>query len=46
MTGLRRAGPSFRGVLPRVVCLKCDRETSKNEAAQAPKGAIKKMTDD
>jgi hypothetical protein len=30
---LRRAGPSSRGVLPSVVCLKCDREASKNEAA-------------
>jgi hypothetical protein len=31
---LRRAGPSSRGVLPRVAYLKkvCDREASKNEA--------------
>jgi hypothetical protein len=26
-------GPSSRGVLPNVVCLKCDREASTNEAA-------------
>jgi hypothetical protein len=30
---LRRAGPSSRGVVPSVVCLKCDREASNNEAA-------------
>jgi hypothetical protein len=31
-SGVRRADPSSRGVLPSVMCLKCDREASKNEA--------------
>jgi hypothetical protein len=40
LRSLRRADPSSRGVLPSMICLKCDRESSTKRGGPGPYRAV------